>query len=373
VSRTAARIWLSTALSTLRVAWPLLLVCLLTIFLALHYVRPAPPTTLTIASGTPGSRFQLAALQYQKILARSGITLKVLTTAGSLENLDRLRSPSSGVDVALVQSGLSAPDQAGNLVSLGALFYVPLTIFYRSPHPLERLSELHGHRIAIGPEGSGTRTLAMALLKANEIQPGGPTELLDLEGAEARSALLNGKADAVFLTGDSATPETIREMLHASGIRMFDFPQADAYVRRFTYLRKLDVPPGAFDLGENLPPVHLNLLASTIDLVAHSDLHPALSDLLIEAATEVHGRPSLLAQAGEFPSPRPNDFPISADATRYYKSGKSFAYRYLPFWLASLFDRALVVMLPALLVIIPIIRYIPEIYNWNIRRRINRR
>ncbi len=373
VSRTAARIWLSTALSTLRVAWPLLLVCLLTIFLALHYVRPAPPNTLTIASGIPGSRFHLVALQYQKILARSGITLKVLTTAGSLENLDRLRSPYSGVDIALVQSGLSAPDQAGDLVSLGALFYVPLTIFYRSPHPLERLSELHGHRIAIGPEGSGTRTLAMALLKANEILPGGPTELLDLEGAEARSALLNGKADAVFLTGDSATPETIREMLHASGIRMFDFPQADAYVRRFTYLSKLDVPPGAFDLGENLPPDHLNLLASTIELVAHSDLHPALSDLLIEAATEVHGRPSLLAQAGEFPSPRTNDFPISADASRYYKSGKSFAYRYLPFWLASLFDRALVVMLPALLVIIPIIRYIPEIYNWNIRRRINRR
>lgn len=373
VSRTAVKIWLSTALSTVRVAWPLLLVCLLTVFLALHYVRPAPPKTLTIASGAAGSRFQLAALQYQKILARSGIKLNVLTTEGSLDNLDRLRTPSSGVDIALVQSGLSQPDQAGNLVSLGSLFYVPLTIFYRSPHPLDRLSQLHGHRIAIGPEGSGTRTLAMALLRANEIEPGGPTELLDLEGAEARSALLSGKADAVFLTGDSATPETIREMLHAAGIRMFDFPQADAYVRRFTYLSKLDVPPGAFDLGENLPPDHLNLLASTIELVAHSDLHPALSDLLIEAATEVHGHASLLAHAGEFPSARINDFPISADAMRYYKSGKSFAYRYLPFWLASLLDRALVVMLPALLVIIPIIRYIPEIYNWNIRRRINRR
>jgi TRAP-type uncharacterized transport system substrate-binding protein len=373
VSRTAARIWLSTALGTLRVAWPLLLVCVLTVFLALHYVRPAPPKTLTIASGAVGSRFQLAALQYQRILARSGINLKVLTTEGSLDNLDRLRTANSGVDIALVQSGLSQPDQAGDLVSLGSLFYVPLTIFYRSPHPLDRLSQLHGHRIAIGPEGSGTRTLAMALLRANEIEPGGPTELLDLEGAEARSALLSGKADAVFLTGDSATPETIREMLHAAGIRMFDFPQADAYVRRFTYLSKLDVPPGAFDLGENLPPEHLNLLASTIELVGHSDLHPALSDLLIEAATEVHGHASLLAHAGEFPSPRVNDFPISADAMRYYKSGKSFAYRYLPFWLASLLDRALVVMLPALLVIIPIIRYIPEIYNWNIRRRINRR
>ena len=175
------------------------------------------------------------------------------------------------------------------------------------------------------------------------------------------------------LTGDSATPEIIGEMLHADGVRLFDFQQADAYVRHFRYLSKLKIPPGGFDLGENLPPAQLNLLAPTIELVAHSSLHPALSDLLIEAATEVHAPAGLMQNRGEFPSPRASEFPVSADATRFYKSGKSFAYRYLPFWLATLFDRALVVLVPMLLVVIPIIRYIPELYNWNIRRRINRR
>jgi TRAP-type uncharacterized transport system substrate-binding protein len=348
-------------------------VCALAILVALHFIRPAPPDTITIASGATGSRFHLAALQYQKILARSGVKLKVLTTEGSLDNLERLRNPKSGVDIALVQSGLSPSADAGDLVSLGSVFYVPLTIFYRSAHPLERLSELRGHRIAIGPEGSGTRTLALALLHANEIEPGAATTLLDLEGATARSALLTGQADAIFLTGDSASPETIREMLHASGVRLFDFPQADAYIRRFRYLQKLDLPAGAFDLGENLPAARINLLAPTVELVAHSSLHPALSDLLIEAATEVHGGATLLQNAGEFPAPLAHDYPLSADATRYYKSGKSLAYRYLPFWLATLLDRALVVLLPTLLVAIPIIRYIPEFYNWNIRRRINRR
>jgi hypothetical protein len=162
-------------------------------------------------------------------------------------------------------------------------------------------------------------------------------------------------------------------MLHTPGIRLFDFSQADAYVRRFRYLSKLELPPGAFDLGENLPPTAINMLAPTVELVAHSGLHPALSDLMIEAATEVHGGATVLQSAGQFPAPLAHDFPISADAARYYKSGKSFSYRYFPFWVASLLDRTVVVLLPALLVVIPLLRYLPTLYNWRIKRRINRR
>ncbi|MFI4891291.1 MAG: TAXI family TRAP transporter solute-binding subunit [Steroidobacterales bacterium] len=362
-------LWVEAA----RTIAPMLLLSAIVIAVALHFVRPAPPRQLTIASGAAGSRFNLVALRYQAILARSGIKLNVLTTEGSLDNINRLLAPDSGVDIALVQSGIADAGEASDLVSLGSMFYVPLTIFYRSPHVLQRLSQLRGHRIAIGQAGSGTRALALALLKANGIEPDGPTKLLDMEGAEARTELLGRRADAIFLAGDSASPETIREMLHAPGVRLFEFPQADAYVRRFRYLSKLDLPPGALDLGENLPPRHINMLASTVELVAHPSLHPALSDLMMEAATEVHGGASLLQNAGQFPAPLVHDFPVSADAARYYKSGKSFAYRYLPFWLASLLDRALVVMLPALLVVIPIIRYIPEIFDWRIRRRISRR
>jgi TRAP-type uncharacterized transport system substrate-binding protein len=352
---------------------PVLIVGAIVIFLALRFVRPAPPDSLTIASGAPGSRFNLVAQQYQKILAHNGIALKIVTTEGSLDNLNRLLAAHDGVDIALVQSGTLGAGDTGDLVSLGSMFYVPLTIFYRSPTPLERLSQLQGERIAIGPPGSGTRSLALALLEANEIKPQGPTRLVDLEGEAARTALLGQQVDAIFLTGDSAAPETIREMLHTPGIRLFDFTQADAYVRRFRYLSKLELPPGAFDLGENLPPTAINMLAPRVELLAHSGLHPALSDLLIEAATEVHGRATMLQNAGQFPTPQAHDFPISDDAARYYKSGKSFAYRYLPFWVASLLDRTVVVLLPILFVVIPALRYLPAIYNWRIKRRIDRR
>jgi NMT1-like family len=352
---------------------PVLILSTVAILVALHYVRPAPPSSLTLSSGPVGSTFRTDAEQYKKILARNGIELKIVTSEGSLDNLKRLSDPNSGVDVALVQSGIPAISESSDVVSLGSVFYQPLTIFYRSRKPLHRLSELHEDRIAIGPEGSGTRFLALALLKANEIEPNGNTRLLELEGDPARTALLHRQVDAIFLTGDSASTTTIREMLHAEGIRLFDFSQAEAYVRRFPYLSNLELPPGAFDLGENLPPSTLHMLAPTVELLAHSSLHPALSDLLIEAAMEVHGHSSLLQKAGQFPTPLVHSFPISTEATRYYKTGKTFAYRYLPFWLASLLERALVVLVPICVVVIPGLRYLPQLYNWRIQSRIHRR
>jgi len=352
---------------------PVLLLSIAAILLALHFVRPAPPHTLTISSGPDGSTFRTVAEKYQKILARSGVKLVIKPSKGSEENLEHLIDADSDVDVGFVQGGVTADGDSSDLVSLGSVFYEPLTIFYRSPKPLQRLSELQGKRIAIGSAGSGTRFLALALLKANEIEPKGATQLLDLEGDAAIKALDARQVDAIFLAGDSAGPNSIRTMLHAEGIRLFDFPQADAYVRRFPYLSKLDLPPGAFDLGDNLPTAPIAMLAPAVELVAKSELHPALSDLLLDAAHEVNGHASLLQNAGEFPSPLHHEFPISDDAARYYKSGKSFAYRFLPFWLASLLDRAVAVLVPIIVVLVPGLRIVPALYGWRINNRIYKR
>jgi TRAP-type uncharacterized transport system substrate-binding protein len=354
---------------------PLVLICAVIIWAGLHFVRSAPPRALTISSGPQGSSFATIAERYAKILARNGIKLTVLTSQGSLQNLQRLTDPKSHVDIALVQAGVTVdPDSEDDLESLGGMFYQPLLIFYRSPKPFQRLSDLSTQRIAIGPEGSGTRFLALALLKANGIEPGGVTTLTALEGEPARTALLRKQVDAIFLTGDSASTATLRELIHTDGIRLFEFPQADAYVRRFAYLSKLTLPAGAFDLGENLPPENMSLLAPTVELVAHSNLHPALTDLLIEAATQVHGRASLLQTAGQFPNPSIHSFPISSEAARYYKEGdRSFIYRYLPFWLASLVSRLLIVIVPLFVIIVPSLRYLPVLYRWRIDSRIHQR
>jgi TRAP-type uncharacterized transport system substrate-binding protein len=353
---------------------PVLLISAIAIWIAFHFVRPAPPDTITITSGPEGSSFRTNADKYAKILKRNGVTLKILPSEGSLENLKRLSDPNSTVDVGFVQGGLaSAVENSGELISLGSVFYVPLLIYYRDTKPLERLSQFKGKRVAIGLEGSGTRFLALTLLKANGIEPKGPTRLLNLSGEAAAQALLKHQADAAFLTGDSATGASMRELLHAKGIRMFDFAQSDAYARRFRYLNKLQMPAGAFDLGNNIPPQPLTMIAPTAELIARDNLHPALSDMLIDAAREVHGRASLLQNAGEFPAPLEHEYRISDDAARYYKSGKGFLYRYLPFWLASLVDRAFVVLLPIIVLLIPGLRIVPMLYSWRIKTRIFRR
>ncbi|MBI4290910.1 MAG: ABC transporter substrate-binding protein [Betaproteobacteria bacterium] len=352
---------------------PFLLVSVLAFWIAYRFVRPAPPDTITMTSGPEGSTFRNSAERYRRILARNGVKLEILPSEGSLENLRRLSDPDAKVDVGFVQAGLANLAEADELMSLGSVSYQPLSIFYRSPKPLGRLSELRGKRIAIGPEGSGTRVLAQTLLKANGIEAPGPTKLLDLGGKAAVQAILRNQADAVFLMGDSAAPASTRELLRTRGIRLFDFTQGDAYVRRFRYLAKIELPPGSLDLGRNTPARPLTMVAPNVELLARSDLHPALSDMLIEAAREVHGRATLLQKAREFPAPLEHEYRISDDAARYYRSGKGFTYNYLPFWLASLVDRILVMLVPIVVLLIPGVRLLPFLYRWRISSRIYRR
>ena len=350
------------------------------IWLALHFVRPLPPSTLIMSGGPKGSSFEGFAERYRAILAESGITLKIISSAGSLQNLDRLSERHSHYDIALVQAGITETGTAKqgvdtqNLVSLGSMFYQPLTIFYRARRPISRLSQLQGERIAIGKEGSGTRLLALALLGGNGIDTQGPTQLLDLDGDAARKALVDRQVDAIFLTGDSAPVGTIRALLHTRGVRMFDFPQADAYARVFPYLHKLEIPAGTFDLGANLPRKPLALLAPAVELIAHSDLHPALCDLLIEAAQQVHSRATRLQHVREFPNTYTYTFPLDSEAASYYKSGGgSIAYRYLPFRFASLVTRIAAVLVPIIVILIPGLRYLPNLYAWRVNSRIHRR
>ena len=349
-----------------------ILVGIMTVFAVFWFFRSAPPGTIVITSGAAGSRFQRNAEAYAKILARSGVKLKILPSEGSLENLERLGDPSVRVDIGFVQTGVAKGKKIDDLVSLGSISYEPLCLFYRSPRNLDYLSQFSGKKLAVGRDGTGTQVLALELLAVYGIKPGAETALLEIDDDESYKALLDGGIDAAFMMGDSASSQIMRDLLHTPGIRLFDFSQADAYTRRITYLNKTVLPMGCINFGKNIPDSDIHLIGPTVELIARANLHPALSDLLLEAAAEVHGRASLLQRRGEFPAPLEHEYRISTDANRYYKSGKSFLYRYFPFWMASLLNRILVVFVPLLLVLIPGMRSIPSLYRWQIRLRIFR-
>ncbi len=335
------------------------------------FIESAPPRTLYITSGPPGSSYQRTAERYRDILSSNGVTVKVLASGGSMENLERLGETKFQVDLGFVQAG-EAANAKSPLYSLGSVAYQPLLIFYRNPPQANLLSDFAGKKLAIGPEGSGTRTLALLLLATNGITPGESTPLIDLDAETAAKGLLEGNVDAVFLMGDSASAQIMRSLLRAPGVQLFDFQQADAYTRKFGFLNKLQLPRGSIDFGKDVPTHDINLVGPTVELIAREKLHPALCDLVLEAAREVHGNATLLQRRGEFPAPLEHDFKLSPEASRYYKSGKSFLYRSLPFWVASVANRVLVAFVPMMLVLIPGLRLIPRVYKFRTQLRIYR-
>ncbi len=356
-------------------AWtslPFLLLFAVVVWLVVWLVDPAPPRAITMSVGQRDSSFMVYAQEYRKILAHNGVTLNLLESDGSVQNLDRLLDPKQKVDIALVQGGESAGRDISSLMSLGSVAYVPLIVFYRGSGGVAQLSDLEGKRIAIGREGSGTRMLSLALLDANGIVPGGDTTLLPLDGLDAAKALVSNQADAAMLSGDSTTRALMLRLLAIPGISVMNFNEASAYTRIFPYLDELELPPGVLDLRRRIPADTVHLISPTAQLVARTNLHPAISDLLIEAAQEVHGKAGLLQTAGQFPNPVVREYRISEDATRYYKSGKSFLYRTLPFWLATVVDRLLVLLLPIAVLLFPALRLIPALFTWRVRSRIYR-
>lgn len=233
---------------------------------------------------------------------------------------------------------------------------------------MERFAQLRGRRIAIGPEGSGTRALAQALLKVAQLN-GGNTELVPLTGSAARDALLAGTVDAMFAVAAAETP-LIQEMLRNPHLRVMNIAQADALTRLFPYLTKVVLPQGVVDLESDIPSRDVTLVAAVASLVVREDLHPALVSQLAQAAAEVHSGANWFQRAGQFPAANDSAFPMSPDAVRLYRSGPPFLQRYLPFWVANLVERAAVLLVPLFTIAFPVLRGGPALYRWNVRRRL---
>jgi TRAP-type uncharacterized transport system substrate-binding protein len=335
-----------------------------------HYVQPAPPKVVVMSTGPIDGAYHVFAQRYKALLAEYGVTLKLVGSAGSVENLERLKSGQDGVSLALIQGGLANAENAPGLVTLGSVFYEPTWLFYRGRQTIELGDRLRGKRIAIGPPGSGTRAIALRLLRETGLA-GPPTVLREIGGLGAARALEDGEVDAVFYVAAPDAPG-VQRLLIARGVQLLSTKHAETFARRMPFLHKLTLPEGSIDLARNIPPRDVTLLAATANLVAVEDVHPVIVELLLEAAKRVHGGPGLFQRLGEFPGPHDLDLPLSPDAERFYRSSPSVLRRYLPFWAAVWINRFVFVAIPLLILAIPIFRGIPALYRWRMRRNIYR-
>lgn len=346
------------------------------IWFTAKFINPAPPTKISIAAASKGSPYYQLAEKYRDYLKANGITLEIKETDGSFDNLRLLKEDSSDIQLGFVQGGISNASEAPHLRSLGRLSWEPLWIFYQGDQPYDRLTQLIGKRILVGPPGSGTNFLAVRLLEANGVTAANST-LITMQLPEYVDALDKGQADAGFLALGSEA-KTIKRLFASPHAKLMNIAQAEAFTQVFPYLSRLELKQGMIDFGRNVPPVDTQLVTTSPALLARADLHPALVSLMAEAVLHVSkkpvidasGRVPIFSRSGNFPTHADPEYVMADDARRIYTDGPSFLQRYLPFWLATLIDRTKLLLLPIIGLAMPLMRLAPMAYAWRVRSRV---
>ena len=375
---------LLSARDLLATAGPFLLLALALLVVAYWVLDPTPPRKVVLATGVEQGAYAEFGKRYVQYLKQHGITVELRATNGANENLKLLRDPASGVDIAFVQGGADerdrrpADEDEDALVSLGSLFYEPVWIFYREDSAkrllktdtLSSLAQLPGWKLNIGARGSGVPHLMRRLLEANKIDMAAITILREAQ-TPAVQGLLEGSIDAITF---ASAPESVmvQMLLQTPGIKLFSFAQADAYSRRFAFLSPVTLPRGVVDLAADSPPADVHLVAPTATLVARQGTHPALIQLFVQAAQQIHGEAGWFQRKGDFPSIKGTERPLADEAQRFYAKGPPFLQRFLPFWVANLVDRMWVALVSIIAILIPLSRVVPPLYEFRIRSRVFR-
>jgi TRAP-type uncharacterized transport system substrate-binding protein len=351
--------------------WTVVVLALLAIAaVGAWFLQSTIPRHIVLASGLEDGMYHQFAQRYKAILARDGVTVEERLTGGADDNERLLHDPASGVDVAFVHGGVVLPEDRGNIMMLAALYYEPLWVFYRGSEVITELDDFRYRRVAIGSPGSGVRAFSEPLLAANNIN-GFNTQLQPLNNREALRALQGGQVDAAFLVGPVQTP-AIWEALHDANLKLMSNARADAYPRRFPYVTKLTLPAGTIDFALRIPDQEVRLIGTKAMLVARDGLPPAIINLLLEAARELHSNQGYFEADDEFPNTAIVDLPVSADAIRHVRFGESILHRYLPFFVATYVERLIVLLLPLLVILVPLINLLPQMLRWQKRSKIYR-
>lgn len=349
--------------------WPLFLLAV--IGLALWLLIPKPSNELIIATGSKDGLYYRFGDALAKELAKEKINVRVLATAGSLENLQKLSDSKSGVQLALVQGGVGDINDWPQARGLASVFNENAWVFFRnaafSKKPT-RLAALEGKTISIGLPGSGTRHLAEQLFALSQIDISGKNakiEVLDLDPKQSLQALKNGRLDAALLVLAPGAP-ILKDYFQTPGVSVMGFEHAHAFALKLPFLKANSIPQGAIDIKGDVPNSTLTVLSAPAALVAHEDIHPALITPIMRATESALKKIDLLEQPGAFPSLSGLAWPLDEDAAHYLNAGPSFLHRHLPFWSVVWVERAVRIVLPLLILLFPLLRLLPSLIRFRV-------
>ena len=264
--------------------------------------------------------------------------LKVVSTAGSVENIARLVGE-NGVCVpaiAFVQDGVPAPADAG-LTTLGRLPQPEtLFLFAKRGRAIDSFNDLKGASVGIGPEGSGTGYLMQQLLENSDLSGLGlkPSN----HGLEDQAALVrDGQLDlAASVMNENA--EMVRTLANKYDLEIVAPADMEGLVSRDKWLRLGRIPAGYYDIAKPIP--------ATDKLVAQVDTL-VMTNACVHRAERVA---FLMLLREEFPNfvrvnPPPSaksqdSAPLADEAREFFASGEpEMADKYFP-WLVNLMSPA---------------------------------
>lgn len=335
-------------------------------------LMPMPPGRVTLSSGLPEGVYHAYALRYRQFFEDNGIELALAPSEGTIQNLERLAGRESPVaQLGFVQGGAGRGFNAPGtrLLTIARVDNEPLWIFSRVAG-LESPQQMQGLRVSLGPAGSGTRKLALALLEQVRMTP---KDLVDsqLSGPAAVQAMAQGALDVVVMVSAPDSP-VVKSLMELPGVQLVQLRRASAVVERMPYLEPRLLPQGAMGSSGKLqvPPRDTAVLVASASLLARADLHPALQRLAARAALEVHAGNGLFRRSGEFPTLKRVEFPASTQARQTLAHGLPWLESVLPFWWSQLVLRLLVICLPVTLVALWFARVLPAYLRWLVESRI---
>ena len=325
-----------------------------------------PPKELTFAAGREGGAYFGMAERYRVILARDGIEMTILETAGSVENVALLES--GAADAAFIQGGL-VPADGAPISALATTFLEPFWFFHSEEfEDPSNPAGWNGLRIAIGEMGGGTRFAVEEILAALDLQDI-VFEAVPLGGADAATALLDGEVDAALFVAPIDAPY-LRPLFESGAPVIGTIRDGEALARLLPYVQITHIPPAGLDYVARIPPVRIDLIAMVGRLAARDDLHPSLVDRLVNAAREVHSDRGLLNDENQFPSANGATMPMNPQALSLLENGPGPLVLILPYWITAQISKFALLLLPALFLLLPLIRLGPWLYQWRMGARV---
>jgi uncharacterized protein len=353
----------------LTVSIPILLLVIVSFYVTSQFIQPSPKKEITIATGSTSGLYYKTALKYKEILEKQKMTVNIVNSNGSIDNLNLLKEKK--VDMAFVQNGITFDKKDINIKSIASVYYEPLWIFYKNEnYTMDYIIQMTSKKISVGKVGSGTYDLASKILADNNIDNTNST-ILNYSTQEAKEKLLSGEIDAMFVV-ISPDSDVVKKLLEEPNINVFSFKRAKAYSRKYTFLEPINLYEGTIDLYKNLPSSDINLLSTTANLVVRDDFSEELTRLILKSIKDIHNKKGLFEAENQFPNANNLTIEVSEEAQRYFTYGDTWLEKIFPYWIASNIDRLKILIIPLLTLLIPLSKGFFPLYNWSIRSKIYR-